>query len=175
MNATHPLLKFAVFTAVCLAFTAWLVVMIGNISFESRQTYAADFDDVQGLLVNDDVKISGVTVGKVRDIEHLPRGRARVEFSVREGVDLPEDSTVTIRWRNVMGLRFLYVEPGAQGQVVAAPATSSRSTRPAPQPTSARCCSASGRSCSHWPPNCRTSCCTGCPRAWSATRRRSAR
>ncbi|MEX2503683.1 MAG: MCE family protein [Egicoccus sp.] len=120
MNASHPLLKFTVFSLMCLAFTAWLVVMIGNISFESRLGYAADFDNVQGLLVNDDVKISGVTVGKVTGIEHLPGGRARVEFSVRDGVALPEDSNVTIRWRNVMGLRFLYVEPGGQGEVVAA-------------------------------------------------------
>ena len=120
MNATHPLFKFLVFTAVCLAFTAWLVVMIGNISFEPRLSYAADFDDVQGLLVNDDVKLAGVTVGKVTGIQHLPRGRARVDFTVRDGVALPEDSTLTIRWRNVMGLRFLYVDPGGAQEVVAA-------------------------------------------------------
>jgi phospholipid/cholesterol/gamma-HCH transport system substrate-binding protein len=120
MNASFPLLKFAVFAVVCLAFTAWLVVTIGNISFESRATYAADFTDVQGLLVNDDVKISGVTVGKVQGIEHLPGGLARVHFSARDDVAIPEDSTLTIRWRNVMGLRFLYVEPGGEGQPVAA-------------------------------------------------------
>ncbi|MFA9429380.1 MCE family protein [Egicoccus sp. AB-alg2] len=120
MNARHPLPKFVVFALVCLGFTAWLVVMIGNISFESRLTYAADFGDVQGLLVNDDVKVAGVTVGKVTGIEHLPGGRARVSFSVRDQVSLPSDSTVTVRWRNVLGLRFLYVEPGSGGEVVAA-------------------------------------------------------
>jgi phospholipid/cholesterol/gamma-HCH transport system substrate-binding protein len=120
MNASFPLLKFSIFAAVCLGFTAWLVVTIGNISFEPRTTYAADFTDVQGLLVNDDVKISGVTVGKVQGIEHLPGGLARVRFAVREDVTIPEDSTLTIRWRNVLGLRFLYVEPGGDGQPVAA-------------------------------------------------------
>jgi len=120
MNVRHPLPKFLLFAAVCLAFTAWLVVMIGNISFESRLSYAADFTDVQGLVVNDAVKVAGVTVGKVTDIQHLPGGRARVAFEVRDEVSLPPDSVITVRWRNVLGLRFLYVEPGPDAEVVAA-------------------------------------------------------
>jgi phospholipid/cholesterol/gamma-HCH transport system substrate-binding protein len=120
MNERFPLLKFSIFTAVCLGFTAWLVIMIGNISFDARTTYAGEFTDVQGLLVNDDVKVSGVTVGKVQRIEHLPGGTARVSFSVRDDVRIPEDSTLAIRWRNVLGLRFLYIEPGSEGEVIAA-------------------------------------------------------
>jgi phospholipid/cholesterol/gamma-HCH transport system substrate-binding protein len=118
MNERFPLLKFSVFAAVCLGFTAWLVVMIGNLSFESRTSYAGDFTTVQGLLVNDDVKVAGVTVGKVDAIEHLPGGIARVTFSVRDDIQVPEDSTLTIRWRNVLGLRFLYIEPGTDGSPV---------------------------------------------------------
>jgi phospholipid/cholesterol/gamma-HCH transport system substrate-binding protein len=120
MNERFPLLKFGIFTVVCLGFTAWLVITIGNISFETRASYAGDFTDVQGLLVNDDVKISGVTVGKVDRIEHLPGGTARVHFSVRDEIEVPEDSALTIRWRNVFGLRFLYIEPGDEGEIVAA-------------------------------------------------------
>jgi phospholipid/cholesterol/gamma-HCH transport system substrate-binding protein len=118
MNERFPLLKFSIFAVVCLGFTAWLVIMIGNVSFESRATYAGDFTNVQGLLVNDDVKVAGVTVGKVESIEHQPGGTVRVSFSVRDDIDLPEDSTLTIRWRNVLGLRFLYVEPGGEGAPV---------------------------------------------------------
>jgi phospholipid/cholesterol/gamma-HCH transport system substrate-binding protein len=120
MDERFPLVKFAVFAVVCLGFTAWLVITIGNISFESRASYAGDFTDVQGLLVNDDVKIAGVTVGKVDEIEHRPGGIAQVHFSVRDDVEIPDDSILTIRWRNVFGLRFLYIEPGAEGQPVAA-------------------------------------------------------
>ncbi len=107
-----PLLQFGLFSLLCLGFTGWLVIVMGNISFESRETYAAQFHDVQGLLVNDDVKISGVTLGKVHDIEHLPGGIVEVEFSMRDDVQLPEDSQIVVRWRDVFGLRFLYVEPG---------------------------------------------------------------
>lgn len=119
MNERFPLLKFGLFALVCLGFTGLLIVVIGNFSFEDRAGYAATFEDVQGLLVNDDVKIAGVTLGRVESIAHEPGGDVRVEFTVRDDVEVPEDSDVTVRWRNVTGLRYLYVEPG-EGDAVAA-------------------------------------------------------
>lgn len=112
MSTSATLVKFSIFSVICLAFTGWLVVVIGNVSFEPRHAYAADFANVQGLLVNDDVKIAGVTLGKVTEVEHLPGGMARVHFTLRDDVPVPEGSTVSVRWRDVFGLRFLYVEPG---------------------------------------------------------------
>ena len=112
MSSRLPLLQFGIFAVACLGFTGWLVIVMGNISFEPRETYTAEFADVQGLLVNDDVKIAGVTLGKVTDIDHLPGGIAEVTFTVRDDIELPTDSEIVVRWRDVFGLRFLYVEPG---------------------------------------------------------------
>lgn len=120
MNERLPSLKFGIFALVCLAFTGLLVAVIGNFSFKDRTGYAATFEDVQGLLVNDDVKIAGVTLGRVEAIGHEPGGAVRVEFTVRDDVDLPQDSVVSVRWRNVTGLRYLYVEPGGAPETVAA-------------------------------------------------------
>jgi phospholipid/cholesterol/gamma-HCH transport system substrate-binding protein len=112
MNERFPLLKFGAFSVMCLAFTGLLVIVIGNISFTPRAVYAATFDDVQGLLVNDDVKIAGVTLGRVEGIDHRPGGAVTVDFSLDDHIQVPEDSVVSIRWRNVTGLRYLYLEPG---------------------------------------------------------------
>lgn len=112
MNESRPLLKFGLFALLCLGFTGLLIVVIGNFSFTSRTTYEAAFDEVEGLLVNDDVKIAGVSLGRVEDIDHEPGGVVRVRFSVNDDVVVPEDSNLAIRWRNVTGLRYLYVEPG---------------------------------------------------------------
>lgn len=113
MGDKHPLLYFVGFTLVCLAFSAWIVTTIGNISpLADRSAYAAEFADVTGLIVNDAVKISGVTIGKVTAIEAVPGGRARVEFQVDDDLALGEDTIVTVRWRDVFGLRFLYLQPG---------------------------------------------------------------
>jgi len=112
MNARNPLLKFGIFTLIALAFSAWLVVLIGNVSFQDRNTFTAEFTDVTGLLPNDNVKIAGVTVGKVTAIEAIPGGTALVTFSMDADVAVPEDSLVEVRWRDVMALRFLYLTPG---------------------------------------------------------------
>lgn len=117
MNQRFPALKFSAFAVVCLVFTGWLVITIGNISFSPRTSYAATFRDVQGLLVNDDVRVAGVTVGRVDRIEHDPGGVVRVTFSVDDELTLREDAALSIRWRNLLGLRFLYLHPG-EGDVV---------------------------------------------------------
>jgi phospholipid/cholesterol/gamma-HCH transport system substrate-binding protein len=104
-------IKFGGFVAVCLAFTLWLAFTIGNISFGKRYTLSAKFDDVTGLLPDDNVKVAGVVVGKVKQIK-VDKGQARVTFSVDKDVRLPVDSSAAIRWRNLIGQRYLYLYPG---------------------------------------------------------------
>ncbi len=118
MGSRGTLLKFIAFSLACLGFSGWLVITLGQISFEDRTNYAGEFRDAQGLLVNDAVKISGVTVGRVAAIDVLPGGTAEVEFSLNDGIELPRDSDLTVRWRNLIGLRFLYIEPGPEGEPV---------------------------------------------------------
>jgi len=111
----YPLLKFATFAIICLGFAAWIVALIGNISFDARTGYSADFSDAQGLLVNDAVKISGVTVGKVTGISVVDGTTARVDFEVADDIDLGTETVAQIRWRDVIGLRFLYLHPAGPG------------------------------------------------------------
>lgn len=115
MGDRFPLAKFVAFAIVCVGFTLWLVMVIGNIPlniFAGRTGYSARFEDVTGLLVNDKVKIAGVDVGKVTGIEYVEGGGATVHFQTREDLRIPADSTVEVRWRDVFGLRFLYLVPG---------------------------------------------------------------
>lgn len=111
--------KFGAFAAVCLGFTVYLAFTIGNISLEDLDPRAPDdlrlvaaFDDASGLLVNDPVKIAGVTVGKVTGIR-VDRGQAMVTFTVDDDhEDLPADTRASVRWRNLIGQRFVALEPG---------------------------------------------------------------
>lgn len=104
--------KFLVFLVVCVGISFLIAAVIGNWRFGATNEYSAEFGTVQGLLVNDAVKIAGVTVGKVNAISVDGEGNARVDFEVDEGYEITEDSVVAIRWRDVFGLRFLYVDPG---------------------------------------------------------------
>ena len=105
-------IKFGAFVAVCLAFTLWLAFTIGNIKlFQDTYDLSASFDDVTGLLINDNVKVAGVVVGKVTKIK-VDGGRAVVQFNVEDDVKMPSDSKAIVRWRNLLGQRYLYLDPG---------------------------------------------------------------
>lgn len=110
--------RLVAFVAVCALFTGYLAVTIGNIRlFSHDRVLTATFDDVTGLLVNDNVKIAGVVVGKVTGVE-IEAGRAKVTFRVRDDIEIPTDSAATIRWRNLLGQRYLYLHPGTAATVL---------------------------------------------------------
>jgi phospholipid/cholesterol/gamma-HCH transport system substrate-binding protein len=107
--------KFGIFVLVCLSFTTYLAFTIGNISVSDPlardyHTYRATFDDVTGLLPNDNVKIAGVVVGKVQSLK-VVEGRAEVKFTVKKNIALGPKTSASIRWRNLIGQRYVYVTP----------------------------------------------------------------
>jgi phospholipid/cholesterol/gamma-HCH transport system substrate-binding protein len=115
---TRTAIKFGTFVAVCLSITLYLASTIGNTSIgglvgrgEQTYTLTAGFDDVTGLLVNDNVKVAGVAVGKVTDID-VDGAQASVEMEIERDHPLPADSSAAVRWRNLIGQRYVYLFPG---------------------------------------------------------------
>lgn len=114
----RTLAKLSIYAVVCLGVLFWLVSLIGNIGFfQGRKTYSAELPDVTGLFVNDAVKIAGIEVGAVKGID-LERGKAIVTFELEEEVELRDQSEVGIRWRNVLGQKYLYLYPGTKGALL---------------------------------------------------------
>jgi phospholipid/cholesterol/gamma-HCH transport system substrate-binding protein len=120
---TRVALKFGAFVAVCLVFTGYLAFTIGNLDIRDplgRHTYTirATFDDVTGLLTNDNVKVAGVVVGKVTSVS-TEAGRAVVTFEIDNAHrDIPKDSSAAIRWRNLIGQRYIYLYPGKSAEAL---------------------------------------------------------
>ena len=115
----RQLIKLTVYSVVCLAVLAGLVARIGNIDYFSKETgYEAAMPDVTGLQVNDAVKVAGVEVGKVTGLK-IKRGQAVVTFDVDPDVRLTDQTRVGVRWRNVLGQKYLYLYPGAKGKRLA--------------------------------------------------------
>jgi len=112
------LLKLGIYTLACLLVLGWLISQVGNVTFfADRTTYQAELHDVTGLVVNDEVKIAGVAVGKVTSI-HIDHGRAVVTFSIDADVELRDATQVGVRWRNVLGQKYLYLYPATEGEVL---------------------------------------------------------
>jgi virulence factor Mce-like protein len=119
------LAKFLAFATVTTLLTLYIAQQIVGSSFTSRYHLTATFDDVSGLLPGDQVKVAGAPVGRVDSIKVVD-GKARVKMSVDDGVRLPADSTAAVRWRNLLGQRMVYLEPGSSQAKLQSGATITR-------------------------------------------------
>jgi phospholipid/cholesterol/gamma-HCH transport system substrate-binding protein len=108
--ATTKLLVFMVVTTMA---TGVLVVTIGNIGFGATKDYEAVFSDVTGVNTGDDIRIAGVKVGSVEEIELENRDLARVTFEVDADTPLDQSTEARIRYRNLVGQRYIALTPGA--------------------------------------------------------------
>lgn len=109
-----------VFAAVTLVLTAVLAFTIGNVSFASRTPYRAEFTDATGLLAGDDVRIAGVRVGTVTSVRLMDARYAVVGFAVDRKYPLTVGTLAQLRYRNLVGQRYLNLTPGpSSGRLLA--------------------------------------------------------
>jgi phospholipid/cholesterol/gamma-HCH transport system substrate-binding protein len=97
-------LAFLLSAVVMLALTA---VTVGGFRIQSTTDYAAVFRDASGLADGVDVRAAGVTVGRVRDIALQPDHSVLVSFSVPEDLAVSTATRATVRYKNLIGDRFL--------------------------------------------------------------------
>lgn len=107
-----PLLKFTALAVVVAMATTVLALTIANASSGEQVAYSARFTDAAGLLRGDDVRIAGVVVGTVDDIEIVDKRIAEVSFSVAQGQQLPASVTAGIFYKNLIGQRYLSLKQG---------------------------------------------------------------
>jgi len=103
----NDMVKLLIFIVITTLATSVLVVTIGNISFAGKKEYRAEFVDATGVVKGDDVRIAGVKVGAVEGIEVTGRDRALITFTVEEGTELSESTHASIRFRNLVGQRYI--------------------------------------------------------------------
>lgn len=111
-----PLIKLSVYTVTIMLATALLLMVIVNGRTGASETYHAVFADASGVAPNDNVKIAGVTVGKVSAVKVVDRNKAEVEFTVDKGLDLPENLRIEIEYENLIGDRYLDLQRPQQPQ-----------------------------------------------------------
>jgi phospholipid/cholesterol/gamma-HCH transport system substrate-binding protein len=107
--------RLAIFVVVTTIATALLAVTIGNISFTATTKYRAVFTDVVGLNKGDDIRIAGVRVGQVDKIEIYQDKLAMITFSVDSGQVVDTSTRATMRYRNLVGNRYIALTEGVGG------------------------------------------------------------
>ncbi|GAB3883736.1 hypothetical protein GCM10029964_043600 [Kibdelosporangium lantanae] len=107
-----PLIKLSLFAVVTISSTGLLGLTIANSDLRPSERFAARFEDVTSLSVGDDVRIAGVRVGQVETINLVDRRVAKVEFTIDARRKLPTSVTATIKYRNMIGQRYISLERG---------------------------------------------------------------
>ncbi|WP_213574094.1 MCE family protein [Rhodococcus sp. USK13] len=113
MKITGTVVKFSIFAIVMLLISFALVVVFGQVRFDSRTGYTAQFTNVSGLRPGQFVRIAGVEVGKVDDVVVVDNSRAAVRFSINDGVRLTTSAHATVRWENLIGDHYLELLDGS--------------------------------------------------------------
>ena len=84
-----------------------------NINSENI-SISAIFENVNGLSVGDKVKISGITIGKIRNFKlEKDEFEVMVELEVDKEIKIPDDSTAKISSSSLFGGKFLEIVPGS--------------------------------------------------------------
>lgn len=95
---------------------AYLALQVGGVEGNGAGGLAlsAEFSEIGGLKERAPVVVSGVRIGRVKQIELTPDLRAVVHLDVDAQYQLPVDSSAAIRTEGLLGQQFVAVEPGAE-------------------------------------------------------------
>lgn len=116
-------IKFMAFALVAVLLAVLLVNTMLNGLNGDAEGYRAEFVDVAGLRVGDDIRVAGVRVGRVQGIEITDEG-AEVAFDLVEDQPILDTTKLVMRYQNLLGQRYLaLVQTGDRGKVLESGAT----------------------------------------------------
>jgi phospholipid/cholesterol/gamma-HCH transport system substrate-binding protein len=101
----------AIAALIMIAFKADSLPLIGG-----GDTYYASFTDSSGIKPNDEVRIAGVRVGKVSNVE-LEGDHVKVAFKIKTDSDFGTETGAQIKVKTLLGAMYLSLEPAGSGQL----------------------------------------------------------
>lgn len=123
--------KVGVLILLSLGILAAFVLIMGGLSFERTYTVFVDFDNPGGLQSGAPVRIAGVKVGKVAELQFVGgkidpttkrrtvvRAKLAVEQRVKESIH--EDADFYVTTQGVLGEQYLAIDPGSPQRPVLA-------------------------------------------------------
>ncbi|KFZ82201.1 ABC transporter substrate-binding protein [Amycolatopsis sp. MJM2582] len=114
-SVAGPAIKGLIFFVITAVATGILAITIANSGVGTTVGYTARFTDATSVNPGDEVRMSGVRIGQVDSVGVVERRLADVRFSVESKRRLTAGATVTIRYRNLVGQRYLSIDPGPDG------------------------------------------------------------
>ena len=109
-----PETKLGIFTVLGLVIFGFSLYFLGGLSVTRSYDINVEFADVSGLPVKAPVKLSGVEVGRVKQIR-IEKGQAVVVAGIHEGVEIFRDARFSVVMTGIIGTKYLKVEQGTPG------------------------------------------------------------
>jgi len=126
--------KVGILILVALGILGAFVLVMGGLSFEKTYAIYVDFDNPGGLQTGAPVRIAGVNVGKVDEMQFrggkldpktnrrsMVRAKILVQSKVRDTIH--DDADFYVTTQGVLGEQFLAIEPGSPNHPVLDPET----------------------------------------------------
>ena len=105
--------RLGMFVALVVLAAVLIIETIGGIQFFKRGYHINGlFSTAQELKVGDQVKMAGVTIGRVEAIA-LAENKVKVTMKLNEGSVVKTDSTATIKFAGLMGQNFISIDFGS--------------------------------------------------------------
>ncbi len=106
-----PETKLGLFTVLGLAALGFSLYFLGGFSITRSYDINVQFADVSGLPVKAAVKLSGVEVGKVKEIK-IEDGKVIVVAAINENIPWYRGSRFSVAMTGIIGTKYLKVEQG---------------------------------------------------------------
>ena len=111
-NVTEILIG-AVVVITAIGFIYFVSVNTSIVSTDENYNLAAEFRSVEGISIGTDVRLAGVKIGTVTDIKLDPDTyRVNAIFSVKNAIQIPDDSQAVISSEGLLGGNFIELVPG---------------------------------------------------------------
>lgn len=120
-NRTEVLIGAAVL-AVAVGFGAYVFQSTGtSLGISDQYEVTASFRSAEGITIGTDVRLAGVKIGTVSDLNLNPTSfRADAILSIDNDIPLPDDTSLAISSEGLLGGNFVEVYPGASFDNLAA-------------------------------------------------------
>jgi phospholipid/cholesterol/gamma-HCH transport system substrate-binding protein len=104
--------RLGIFFALALVVAVIILEMVGADFFKRGERIHSIFDNVQELKKGDPVRMAGVEIGRVDNVQ-LVDGRAKVTMKIEGKYPIKTDSKAIIKFTGLMGQNFVAIEGGS--------------------------------------------------------------
>lgn len=115
-NQTNKALRVGLFVFTALAIFITIIYLIGSKDnlFKTKTTITTSFNDIRGVVVGNNVRFSGINVGKVSDINVVSDKKVVLELSIVKEYArfIYKDALVEINQDGLMGSKLINITSG---------------------------------------------------------------